>query len=301
MLFHGYIYPFFGVVRIFTTVLIQCVNVENVKTKSNDFSVAAYSVAVITGGSSGIGEKFIKTLITIKREIKICNLSRREIAKNLQSERLIHYSCDLADTQSAKKVLEEVSSFVESAPAGKVLLINNSGFGSYGEFTGLDQEKEISMLSVNVAGPLAVTQAFLPELQRRGGAIINVASTASFQSTPYLATYGATKSFLRHWSLSLAYELQDKGVLVQCLCPGPTESNFFKAAGFSESPMGDGIGQTAQQVVDKSLASLKKKKILVVSGRMNWVMTSFMSKLPIVWATRLSGAVMRKLRLEQKK
>lgn len=268
--------------------------------KTKNFSLATFSVALVTGGSSGIGESFIETLYKINPRIKICNLSRSKIAKKLQISEVSHYSCDLQDFQQTHAVLQTLAADLASFPEGKLLLINNSGFGSYGEFSQLETQKELNMLSVNVRGPLVVTQALLPELEKRGGAIINVASTASFQPTPYFATYGATKSFLRHWSLSLAYELRKKGILVQCLCPGPTKSNFFKEAGFSKAPMSDSFGETAPQVVEKSLRALEKGKWLVVSGWQNKLLTAFTGKLPLLWATHISGALMRKLRLEKK-
>src|SRR5690606_7363430 len=102
------------------------------------------------------------------------------------------------------------------------------GFGGYGTVETVGLHHQLSMVDLNVKAVIHLTALLLPDLRQRGGDIVNVGSTAAFQPTPYLATYGATKAFVFNWSLALGEELRGSGVRVLCLCPGPTESNFFR-------------------------------------------------------------------------
>ncbi len=155
------------------------------------------------------------------------------------------------------------------------------------------------MIDVNVASPVRLTGELSGDLKKSGGAVINIASTAAFQPTPYLATYGATKAFLLHWSLGLSEEWKSDGVQVLCVCPGPTETAFFKEAGFREAPLKKGSGQTAEQVADITLGALAKGKSLVTCGTGNKLLASFASKMPKTWIARMTGMVMRRMRLER--
>ena len=101
-------------------------------------------------------------------------------------------------------------------------LINNAGFGEYGEFLRSKLEMQVNMVQVNCTAVVHLTRLFLPAMAaRRQGAVMIVASTASYQPVPYLATYGATKAFDRMLAEALAEEMKRHGVRVSALCPGP--------------------------------------------------------------------------------
>ena len=155
------------------------------------------------------------------------------------------------------------------------------------------------MVDVNVRAVVELTSRLLPTLKARGGAIITVASTAAFQPTPYLATYGATKAFVLHWSLALNAELRGTGVRAMALCPGPTSTEFFKRAGLKEGAVSDSLGQTCDQVIDEALRALAKGRPMVVSGWKNKVMAAVSSKLPKPFITGLSAKILGKYRLKQ--
>jgi len=155
------------------------------------------------------------------------------------------------------------------------------------------------MIDVNVRAVVELTSRLLPILKARGGAIITVASTAAFQPTPYLATYGATKAFVLHWSLALNEELRGTGVRTMALCPGPTSTEFFKRAGLKEGAVSDSFGQTCEEVVYAALEALAKGRPMVVSGWKNKVMSAVSSKLPKAFITRLSAKILGKYRLKQ--
>ncbi len=178
-------------------------------------------------------------------------------------------------------------------------MINNSGYGSYGRFAEGELGDQLGMIDVNVRAVVELTGRLLPMLKARGGAIITVASTAAFQPTPYLATYGATKAFVLHWSLALNEELRGSGVRALALCPGPTTTEFFKRAGLKEGAVSDSLGQTTEEVVEEALQALVKGRPQVVTGWKNKVMTAVASKLPKPLVTRIGAKILEKYRLKQ--
>ena len=255
---------------------------------------------IITGGSSGIGDAFIKLTFKLNHRIHFYNLSRTKPDFFVDGCQFNHLKCDFSKTQEIDDQLDKIKLLlIKRPPSGKVLLINNSGFGSYGVFQNLFIKTELSMLSVNIYAIVRITHSLLPIIKKTQGAIINNASIAAFQPTPFFSTYGASKSFVKHFSLSLSQEVKKDGVTVQCLCPGPTDTAFFRRAGFVESPVKKGLGQTPEMVARISLEALHKGKILVVPGWKNYFLTALCSKLPIVLLTVLSGIIMKKIRLNK--
>jgi hypothetical protein len=174
-------------------------------------------------------------------------------------------------------------------------LINNSGYGVYGVMDQADRAAQLTMLDLNVRAVVDLTHRLLPLLRARGGAILNIASTAGWQPTPYLATYGASKAFLLQWSLAIEAELRGSGVGVLTVCPGPTESNFFRRAGFDQPPLA-GHGHSSAQVAAMALDAWARGRRLVVCGWRNRIMVALACRLPRAWQGRLAGAVLRRVR-----
>jgi short-subunit dehydrogenase len=261
------------------------------------------AVVVITGGSSGIGSALIKAIIDISPEIVVCNLSRKKPEIFLGNAGQ-HHAVDLQNASELSLAAGWVEAQIASAPPGEILLINNSGFGDYGPFVESDRVKQLNMIDLNIRAVVDLTAHLLPALKERGGAVVNVASTAAFQSTPQMATYGATKAFVLSWSLALNEELRGTNLRALAVCPGPTRSNFFKAAGFETPPMQKGginawFDMTAAEVAALTLRALARNKALVVTGWKNQgiaLLHRFVSK---VTCARIAGSAMRKLRLEQ--
>lgn len=261
----------------------------------------SYSVVALTGGSSGIGLSFIKAILNVNDSLRVCNLSRTIPAEFKDNPRVTHIPCDLTDEgQAWGEAVPQIRSIIESETGtGKVLLINNSGFGSYGAFPMPNPEHHVKMLRLNVEAPLRLTAELLPILKQRGGAIINVASVAGFQPTPYMATYGATKAFLLNWSLALGQDLRESGIQVLAVCPGPTATNFFRAAGFEKAPLSGFKGQTADEVVEESLHALSRGRSLVVNGTKNKLMVFFTELVPKRLQAPIARIVLKKMRLDK--
>ena len=259
--------------------------------------LSEYSVIIVTGGSSGIGKAFIEHVGKLNSEVVICNLSRRTPDTFSGQLKARQVTVDLSDPVALGNAAEEVSVFLrrEAAP-GKAMLINNSGFGGYGRVGELGRNHQLEMIDVNVRAAVDLTARLLPALRERGGAVVNIASTAAFQPTAHMATYGATKAFFLHWSLALNEELRGSGVRALAVCPGPTATDFFKRAGLKQGAVGDRWGQTADQVVEESLRALARGRAQVVCGWANWFMAAVASRLPKPLAARIGAALLVKFR-----
>lgn len=259
------------------------------------------SVIIVTGGSSGIGSALLQAIIKLVPNATICNLSRSKPGVFFD-ECGIHIPTDLSDSTALAAAAQQLQGIIGEAGPGEVLLFNNSGFGDYGRFADLSAGKQLNMVDLNIKAIVDLTAQLLPQLLQRGGGVVNVASIAGFQPTPYLATYGATKAFVLNWTLALGEDLRGTKVRTLAVCPGPTRSNFFKSAGFETPPMradgNGGLDMSSEAVAELTLSALAKGKPLLVTGWKNRCIAWFGSKFPIVAVTRIGGAILRKMRLE---
>ncbi|MEC7287533.1 MAG: SDR family NAD(P)-dependent oxidoreductase [Verrucomicrobiota bacterium] len=263
-----------------------------------------FSVIIISGGSSGIGLSIIKTIVKIVPSAQLCNLSRSKPDISL-GDNGQHYPVDLSDAQALAEAAEALKARIDFAREGEVLLINNSGFGDYGRFHNPEMGKQLKMIDLNLRAVVDLSARLLPVILPRGGTIVTIASTAAFQPTPFLATYGATKAFVRNWSLALSEDLRGTKVRTLVVCPGPTRSNFFKAAGFETPPMDQGANQglnmSSDQVAAYTLRAVSQERSLIITGWKNRLITFLGSQLPLVAVTRIGAGILRKMRLEKNK
>lgn len=260
----------------------------------------AFTAVILTGGSSGIGKSFLEHVGKLHPHLVFCNLSRREPPREralLNELKLRHVGCDLADSRQIGEAMDRVLAILQhEAPTGQVLLINNAGFGGYGVFPAPGQAAVLGMVDVNVRAVVDLTARCLPLLRERGGGIINVASTAAFQPTAYLATYGATKAFVLHWSLALAEELRGTRVRVLTACPGPTRTEFFRRAGLVGEHGALARGQSSEAVVAEVLAAWRRGDRLVVTGWRNKLLAALGGSAPRTWSARVGAAILRRVR-----
>ncbi len=258
-----------------------------------------YAGAIVTGASSGLGEAMVKRIRELQRDLPILSISRSEPRLHYPEIPIKHVSCDLSNDVRINSCFSEVESFLDELEnGGKLLLINNSGVGAYGGFPEDDFTKIGAMIDLNVRGVVHLTAFLVPWLRKHGGAIVNVSSLAAFQPTPFLSVYGATKAFLLHWSLSLREELRGAGVDVLAACPGPVRTNFFRSAGFTRR-LGNVKGRDPEQVAAAVFRSLFKGRAVMTCGLRDWFLAAFAARLPRAWSSRLSGSVLRRLRLER--
>src|SRR3984957_15235243 len=190
--------------------------------------------AVVTGASAGIGEATAVELAEAGM-ILVPPARRRErievLAERLSRQHSVEVKVVVADLKQPQAP-QQIFDATEGAGLPVELLVNNAGFGEYGEFIRSHPEMQVEMVQVNCTAVVHLTRLFLPRMvERRRGGVLIVASTASYQPVPYLATYGATKAFDRMLAEALAEEVKRHGVQVSALCPGPTESEFNQVAG----------------------------------------------------------------------
>jgi short-subunit dehydrogenase len=257
----------------------------------------SFAAVVVTGGSSGIGKSFISHIRKLDPEILICNLSRR-CPDNADELKVRHFPCDLAQSDVLARIMPELeAALLANAQSARILLLNNSGFGSYGIFPEPNLGHQLEMIDVNVRAVVDLTGRLLPLLRARGGAIVNIASTAAFQPTPWMATYGATKAFVLNWSLALQEDLRGTGIQVLAVCPGPTATEFFRRAGLAEGNGADFLSQPVDEVVLSALRALAAGRTQIVIGWKNKLGAIAGSIFPKPWVARIARRAIARYRL----
>ncbi len=229
--------------------------------------------ALVTGASAGIGLALAEELaaggtnliLTARREDRLATH-----AQAFGSRYKVHteiFAADLADPEGPDRLL----AFTVQKGIEVDLLVNNAGFGAYGEFTTLDRRRLLEMIQVNCSAVVSLTSLFLPAMIQRGhGDVLIVASTASFQAVPYISTYAATKAFDLLFAEGLAEEMKPHGIRVCALCPGSTESEFHEVAGQTGIAPSARKQESAQKVARTGLAALAAGKSYVISGAKNY-------------------------------
>jgi len=249
---------------------------------------------LITGASSGIGEAFARrlasqgenVLLVARTEEKLAALcSELGRAHNINAQ---FVALDLVEKDAPAKLFAET----QERRLEVEFLINNAGFGSMGDFTTLEIERELLMIDLNVKALVALTYLFLKPMRERGrGSIINVASTAGFQPVPYMTTYAATKAFVLSFSDALWEENRAHGITVMALCPGVTDTNFFAASEMERPPMR--VSQTPEEVVETALSGLKRGRGHIISGWTNYLLTETERLVPRSLVARVVGKALR--------
>jgi len=252
------------------------------------------NTTLITGASSGIGEAFARKLAALGHNLLLVSRSEEKLmmvcneAGRSQNIRAEYFAVDLSRPDAPQRLFEET----RKRELEIDLLINNAGFGSMGDFPKLDLQRELNMIDLNIRSLVELTHLFLqPMRERKGGAIMNVASTAGFQPVPFMATYAATKAFVLSFSEALWEENRTYGIKVMALCPGVTETNFFEASRMQLPPAR--TSQTPEEVVDVGLRALARGKSSVISGWTNRLLVETERLVPRKFVVRTAGAVMR--------
>lgn len=181
---------------------------------------------VITGASSGIGRELLK-IFAGKGHCVIAVARREEKLKEIKKEfgdRVIVICEDVSKVENIDHLCEEIKKMDMEID----LLINNAGTGEHGLFWEIDMKSHMETLDLNIIGLTYLTRIFAEEMVKKGGGgIINVASTASFQSGgPLMGVYYASKSYVLSITEALVEEMEYRGVRIMALCPGPTSTEF---------------------------------------------------------------------------
>lgn len=247
---------------------------------------------VVTGGSLGIGAEFAKQLAARGANLVLIARDPQRLGELATELRAAHHvkvdtiAIDLGEPGASQQVFDRITALGLEVD----LLINNAGFAKHGAFTQVPFETQRGQVMLNVTSLMELTYFFLPMLERRGGGVINVASTAAFQPVPYMAVYAATKAFVLSFSEALWGEYRDRGVKVLALCPGATDTPFFARAGEAAAL---GAKASAADVVRVGLKAYDAGRASVIHGAMNWLTANSSRFTPRQWVIAISKSLMK--------
>lgn len=250
--------------------------------------------AYITGSSTGIGACFAEKLaadynliIIARNESKLNELA--ETIKQQQDTSIEILPCDLTKQKDIKVLNDKIA-----ADGNIGLLVNNAGFGTYGEFSKLSLTKELSEIQLNIITLVRLTHTAIKNYKQRTyhGGIINVASVAAFLPTPSSATYGATKAYVKSFTEAIHEEVKPYGINIQALCPGLTRTEFQDRAGIETEKMPAFLWMESAQVVDESLKAFAKQQAVCIPGLMNQSTAAILDLIPSEFTRKISNFLM---------
>lgn len=254
---------------------------------------------LITGASSGLGLEFAK--LSAQKKYNLVLVSRRKseldkIAEILRGQYDINIhtiSSDLSIPSSTEEIFSEVN---DKLKLEIDILINNAGFGTNGEFSESDLNKEIEMIKVNVLSLVSLTRLFITSMKkRRKGIILNVASTASYQPGPYMSVYYASKAFVKNFTRALQEELKPFNVNVSLFSPGPTRTDFQKRANVDDTLIGiDFVMMTAEKAAKIGFKGALKGKKEIIPGFFNKIGVFAAKVLPETLVVKAVGLINNK-------
>jgi short-subunit dehydrogenase len=253
----------------------------------------ARPIALVTGASSGIGERIAVRLassghdlvLVARRGDELARVAALAAAAGAASETIV---ADLSLSADVTKVEARIAD--EARPIE--ILVNNAGYGRFGKITELDGSGEANEIAVNVVAVTLLSRAALLAMaSRKRGAILNVSSLASFLPFPGFTTYAATKAYIRSFTLALHEEAKPFGVKVTCVAPGFTPTGFQERGGLSQSSgVPSFLLTSADMVARVALEALRDGRALVVPGWMNAISARFLGLMPSSLQRRI-GAI----------
>ncbi len=257
-------------------------------------------LAIITGASSGIGWSYAQEFARRGYDLSLCarRLNRlEELKQDLAKYKVdIHIKkVDLLERNQRSDFFNEVKrefpNHFSSTTSAETILVNNAGFGTVSKFSEVEIEKERNMITLNCEALVELSYlAFMEMKKLKKGTIINVASIAAYPPMCYMTTYGATKAFVRSFSLALLAEAKQFGVHVMTHCPGPTQSEFHIVSGLSQK-MDHIPSMTSLEVVKQAINSAEKRRSVCING----VGNKFLSLIGKIFPGALASQVVEKI------
>jgi short-subunit dehydrogenase len=249
--------------------------------------------ALVTGASSGIGEVFARAMAERGANLVLSARSQNKLEVLAQELRerfgtsVEVLACDL----SAPGAGAALAARLAQQDVRIDVLVNNAGFGLFGQLHEVEPARTSQQLHLNVAALTELTCALLPQMRARDhGAIVNVASTAAFQPLPYMAVYAATKTYVLSFTEALWAETRGTGVRVTAVCPGATETAFFDTASEHASV---GRRMAPEKVVASAFSALDRRRCSVIPGLRNRLLASTPRLTPRQSVVRISERTMR--------
>jgi len=229
--------------------------------------------ALITGASKGIGRSIAiqlasagyNLLLISRSEPDLKNLA--ELIKIEHKVSVLYLAIDLSEPVAA----EQIAAWVMGLNIQLSVLINNAGYGLWGNFSELSIDEQMNMLRLNIDSLVTLTYRLLPFLKKQKQAyLLNVASTAAYQALPALAVYSASKAFILSFTRAIRYELKDTVVSVTVLSPGPTDTGFAHRAGLDAlAELAEKFNMSPDDVARIGLKGMFDKKAEIIPGILN--------------------------------
>lgn len=251
--------------------------------------------ALVTGASSGIGRSFALQLAAKGYNLMLIARSESKLEELAEHIRLNHkveanfLTLDLSKENAAARIKQWCDE-LNIAPS---VLINNAGYGLWGDFPVLDLEEQVNMHRLNTEALVRLTYMMLPLLaENKKSYILNVSSTAAFQAVPTLSIYAASKAFVLSFSRALHYEFRQTRISVSCLCPGPTDTGFAKRAGLDAlADLAEKFNMSADEVAAAGLSGLFKGKAEIIPGALNKISAAVVRHAPKKIIERLAASL----------
>ena len=249
------------------------------------------STVLITGASGGIGYELAKLFARDHHNLVLVARSGdklAQVAAELQAQNVTikTITLDLATPLAPKFLFDQLKTEAVAID----ILINNAGFGAFGEFAQMSNEEIFGQIQLNIIALTELTRLLLPGmLARRTGRIMNVASTAGFQPGPLMAVYYATKAYVISFSEALANEVRHSGITVTCFCPGATHTGFAKRASNDKSRLFKQLGaMNVEKVALDGYRAVMESRVLAISGAHNWLVAQSTRFAPRKMVTAIS-------------
>ncbi len=262
-----------------------------------------FKYALITGGGSGIGLEFAKlllpqyNLVLVGRDEEKLKKARQNLLKQtvLDSTRdIIILTYDLSELNAAQKIFQTC----KQKSIDIEILVNNAGCGLFGFHESLNETSIINMLNLNIITLTLLCKFFGVEMKsKKSGYILNVASLGAYQPVPYISAYAASKSYVLNFSEALSKELEDYNVIVTCLSPGHTDTNFFAYAGIGNDKKGFyGLNTriSPAKVAQVGINALFSKRISVIPGIKNNILANINRFSPRLLTANISKYLTKK-------
>jgi short-subunit dehydrogenase len=254
---------------------------------------------LISGASSGIGEALARLFAQQGFELVLVARTREtleQLARSLRAQYPVSVYVEPLDL-SKKTAAKKLAASLKNQEVEVDILVNNAGVLEHGDFIRIGAAAHQRLIALNISGFTSMLDQFLPGMVERGsGRVLNVASIASFQPVPTLATYAASKAYVLSLTESLSEELKGSGVTITALCPGITATNMVRTVQQSSPELKNIPGFAIGNVDDVALEGFQacmKGEVICVPGVVNLAATVAGRAVPKWLLRRISGMVGR--------